>query len=179
MKADSVSAACEGQGGDPAEFVHGADAEGVSDIVSMIDDGHCFVLHGEDALLTSLEEACREGRSCMADVSISQTEGNAEGAKCNLGHKYKLVIVMNKKEGGAPGARLARRTRAQIGQADAEQAGPERRQGILNLGLGVAIFAMMSVTSLAILAPPYSYPMAAGALVPAGIMLARAARKHA
>lgn len=179
MKVHRAPAVYKGEGGDLAEFVHGADVEGVSDMVSRIDDGHCFVLHGEDDLRTPLEEVCREGkRGRTADVLISQTERDADGTKCNPGHKYKLVVMMSKK-GGTSGARLAHRTRAQIEQADAEQAGPERRQGILNLGLGVAIFAMMSVTSLAILAPPYSYPMAAGALVPAGIMLARAARKHA
>lgn len=113
MKVHSASAVYKGQGGDLAEFVHSADVEGVSDIVSMIDDGHCFVLHGEDALHTSLEEVCREGKgNRMVDVSISQTVGDAVGTKYNPVHKYRLVVMMSKKKGDAAGARLAHRTRA-------------------------------------------------------------------
>lgn len=176
MKSHSVTATHKMPDGDLAQFVHGKDLGDAVDVANMI-DGDCFVLHGEDALRGSLEAACQEGkRGRIVDVSIPQTGRDVEGGKCEPGHKYKLVIMISEKKDGTSSARLTHKTRAQI---EPEMAEPERRQGILNLGLGVAIFAVMSVTSLAILAPPYSFAIAAGALAPAGVMLARAARKHA
>ena len=114
----------------------------------------------------------------IVHVSISLTKGGAEGGKLAPGHESKLVVVVDRKNRDVAGARLAHETRERLEQARPEQARPDRRRGMLNLGLGVAILATMSITSLAILPSPYSYAIAAGALAPVGIMLARAARRH-
>lgn len=175
MKPHRATGACKLPDADLAEFVHGEDLGCTADVVDMI-DGICLVLHDKDPLRASLEAACQEGGGGrIAEVSIPRTGGG----RFEPGHKYKLVVIIGEKKSGAPIARLAHRTRSQIGLETSGPAGPERQQGMLNLGLGVAIFAVMSVTSLAILAPPYSLAMAAGALAPAGVMLARAARRRA
>lgn len=175
MGPHSAEAGRGGQRGDLAEFFGGEDLEGVADVVGAIGGGHCFVLRCEDPLRDSLLEACRGvGRGRIVDVLAPRSGRDGEGAKREPGHEYKIAVVVGGKKGGGPVARLARRTRVQIGLEP-----PERRPGMLNLGLGVAVFAVMSVTSLAILAPPYSFAIAAGALAPAGIMLARAARRNA
>ena len=76
--------------------------------------------------------------------------------------------------GAAGHAKLDSKTRERLAQAL-----PRPRLPMLNLGLGVAVFALMSATFLVALSPPLSHVFATGALAPAGIMLARAARRRA
>ena len=161
-----------------AEYVRQAGAEGAVDIASMMDDGDRFVLHGEDPLRACLEADSRVGRGRRTVyISVSSTRKDLESIGHAPDQESKLVVMTDDRVGYAPSARLSLETRSRLRTAQPAQ--PAQRRGILNLGLGVAIFAMMSVTSLAILPQPYSYAVAAGALAPAGIMLAWAARRDA
>ena len=169
---------------DLVEYMRQAGVEDAAYMSRMMGDGDCFVLLDKDDLRTPLEGSLRAGtKRRIVHVSIPLTKGGVEGGKLAPGHESKLVVVMDRKNRDAAGARLAHETRERLEQARPEQARPEqarpdRRRGMLNLGLGVAILATMSITSLAILPSPYSYAIAAGALAPVGIMLARAARRH-
>ena len=169
---------------DLVEYMRQAGVEDAAYMSRMMGDGDCFVLLDKDDLRTPLEGSLRAGtKRRIVHVSIPLTKGGVEGGKLAPGHESKLVVVMDRKDRDAAGARLAHETRERLEQARPEQARPEqarpdRRRGMLNLGLGVAILATMSITSLAILPSPYSYAIAAGALAPVGIMLARAARRH-
>lgn len=178
MKSHRGITAPNGGNDDLAEYVRQAGAEGAVDIASMMDDGDRFVLHGEDPLRECLEADSRDGKKrYTVHISVSTAKKDSEGTRHTPGHESKLVVMTDDKGGYTPSARLALETRSQLRLVQPEQ--PEQRRGKLNFGLGVAIFAMMSVTSLAILPQPYSYAVAAGALAPAGIMLARAARSDA
>lgn len=164
---------------DLVEYMRQAGVEDAAYMSRMMGDGDCFVLLDKDDLRTPLEGSLRAGtKRRIVHVSIPLTKGGVEGGKLAPGHESKLVVVMDRKDRDAAGARLAHETRERLEQARPEQARPDRRRGMLNLGLGVAILATMSITSLAILPSPYSYAIAAGALAPVGIMLARAARRH-
>lgn len=164
---------------DLAEYMRQAGVEDAAYLSRMMGDADCFVLLDKDGLRTPLEGSLRAGTEHrIVHVSISLTKGGVEGGKLAPGHESKLVVVMDRKDRDAAGARLTHETRERLEQARPEQARPDRRRGMLNLGLGVAILATMSITSLAILPSPYSYAIAAGALAPVGIMLARAARRH-
>lgn len=178
MESHKGIAACNGGNDDLAEYVRQAGAEGAVDIASMMDDGDRFVLHGEDPLRACLEADSRVGRGRRTVyISVSPTRKDPESTGHAPGQESKLVVMTDDRVGYEPSARLALETRSRLRPAQPAQ--PAQRRGILNLGLGVAIFAMMSVTSLAILPQPYSYAVAAGALAPAGIMLAWAARRDA
>ena len=164
---------------DLVEYMRQAGVEDAAYMSRMMGDGDCFVLLDKDDLRTPLEGSLRAGtKRRIVHVSIPLTKGGVEGGKLAPGHESKLVVVMDRKDRDAAGARLAHETRERLEQARPEQARPDRRRGMLNLGLGVAILATMSITSLAILPSPYSYAIAAGTLAPVGIMLARAARRH-
>lgn len=164
---------------DLVEYIRQAGVEDAAYMSRMMGDGDCFVLLDKDDLRTPLEGSLRAGtKRRIVHVSIPLTKGGVEGGKLAPDHESKLVVVMDRKDRDAAGARLAHETRERLEQARPEQARPDRRRGMLNLGLGVAILATMSITSLAILPSPYSYAIAAGALAPVGIMLARAARRH-
>ena len=160
---------------DLAEYVRQAGAgSGVADVVRMIGDGDYLVLLDQDDLRTSLENATRDGkRQHVQCASMRQVNANVGDTMPGPELEPCLVVIRSKKSVDVPNAKLSRETKMRL-----EKASPERRKGTLNLGLGVTIFALMSVTSLAILSPPYSYAVAVGALAPAGIMLARAARKN-
>lgn len=161
---------------DLAEYMRQAGAgASVVDMAQMICDEDRIVLLDGDALCASLENASQNGEGRDVQYfSMRRIEPNEDAAKSASGQQPGLIVMMRKKNVDMDNTKLARETKTQLGQAQ-----PERRSRILNLGLGAAIFALMSVTSLVILSPPYSYAVAAGALAPACIMLARAARKNA
>ena len=178
MESHRGIAACNGGDDDLAEYIRQAGAEGVVDIASMMDDGDRFVLNGEVPLRACLEADSRDGRRRhTVYISVFPTKKDFETAGHTPGQESRLVVVTDDKGDYTPSARLALETRSRLRPAQPAQ--PAQQRGILNLGLSVAIFAMMSVTSLAILPQPYSYAVAAGALAPAGIMLAWAARRDA
>lgn len=181
MESHRGIAACNGGDDDLAEYISQAGAEGAVDIASMMDDGDRFVLNGEDPLRACLEADSRDGRRHhTVYISVFPTKKDFEIAGHTPGQESRLVVVTDDKGDYTPSARLALETRLRLRPAQpAQPAQPEQQRGILNLGLSVAIFAMMSVTSLAILPQPYSYAVAAGALAPAGIMLTWAARRDA
>lgn len=178
MKSHRGITAPNGGNDDLAEYIGQAGAKGAVDIANMMDDGDRFVLHGEDPLRECLEADSRDGKKrYTVHISVSPAKKDSESTGRPPGHESKLVVMTYDKVSYTPNARLALKTRSRLRPAQPAQ--PEQRRGKLNFGLGVAIFAMMSVTSLAILPQPYSYAVAAGALAPAGIMLARAARSDA
>lgn len=161
---------------DLAEYMRQAGAgAGVVDMAQMIGDEDRIVLLDGDELRASLDNASRDGKGRHVQYfSMRRIEPNADAAKSTSGHEPGLIVMMRKKNVDMDNTKLARETKMRLGQAQ-----PGRRNRILNLGLGAAIFALMSVTSLVILSPPYSYAVATGALAPACIMLVRAARKNA
>ena len=134
-----------------------------------------FVLHNEDDLVKKLSGPSHDG-PIRHTVRMSMPRTGAEdgeGARRPRG-KFELTFVLKRTEGigrAAEGARLADKTREQLARV---RQGP--RLHMLNVGLGAAVFAVMSASSLVLLSPPLSYVFAAGALAPAGVMLARAAR---
>ena len=165
---------------DLARYIRQACDEGECDAAQMIGVEDCFILLDKDDLREHLENASRDGEGKhTVYVSIRQGKNDGEIPLHASGHEHRLVVLRPKKSADMDRARLTHDTRRRLALAPPERAKQGRRRGILNLGLGVAILAMMSVTSLAILSPPYSYVVAAGALAPVGIMLARAAGKNA
>ncbi len=161
---------------DLARYMRLAGSRGVVDAARVVHDDNCFILRNGDGLVEHLEKLSRAGSSrCTVHVSMSCEASGGEGAKPPQAGGYKVMFVRSRKEGGeeARGARLASETREGLARAR-----PGRPLRMLNLGLGVTIFATMSATSLVAISPPLSYVFALGALAPAGIMLARAARGH-
>lgn len=145
----------------------------VVDAARAIGGGNCFILHGDDPLVGILCGASSRGGPGRGAVRMSLQCSNAEsreGSGPPRGGRFEVVILPGGEEGGEA-AKLACKTRDMLARA---------REGLglrmLNVGLGVAILATMSATSLVAVSPPLGYVFAAGALVPAGIMLARAAR---
>lgn len=132
------------------------------------DDG-CFVLRSGDPLVEILCNAPRGAVRMSLHCADARSGGGDDGANPPRGGRFEVVIVPGREDGEA--AELSGKTKERLARA---QEGRGLR--MLNLGLGVAVFAIMSATSLVALSPPLSYVFAAGALAPAGIMLARAAR---
>ena len=145
----------------------------VVDAARAIGGGNCFILHGDDPLVGILCGASSRGGPGRGAVRMSLQCSNAEsreGSGPPRGGRFEVVILPGGEEGGEA-AKLACKTRDMLARA---------REGrglrMLNVGLGVAIFATMSATSLVAVSPPLGYVFAAGALAPAGIMLVRAVR---
>lgn len=153
---------------------------GVVDTARVVYDDNCFILRKEDGLVKHLGAVASSGGGGAIHtvrMSMSCTEAGASGANTSPGGRFEIIFMQERKEdlpGAAGRARLASKTRERLAQVL-----PRRRLRLLNLGLGVAVFASMSATSLVALSPPLSHVFAAGALAPAGIMLVRAARGHA
>ena len=154
-------------------------AEGVVDATQVVQGDSCFVLHNEDDLAKCLREASRSGSNRYALHMMSYTvmwKGSIVDPPQD-GRRKIVILVRNRMEAdagaAAESAKLTSKSKKWLARVR-----PGRRLRMLNLGLGVAIFATMSATSLVALSPPLSYVFAAGALVPAGIMLVRAAGGH-
>lgn len=163
--------------GDLARHMRLAGAEGVVDATRVIQGDCCFVLHGEDGLAKRLREASRSGPDRYTLMSYTAAGGGPIAGPPQDGGRKIVILVRNRREAGtgaaAESAELTSKSKKWLAGVR-----PGRRLRMLNLGLGVAIFATMSATSLVALSPPLGYVFAAGALVPAGIMLARAAWGH-
>lgn len=164
--------------GDLDRYMRLAGSKDVIDTARAVHDDNCFILHDEDGLVKHLSGLSFESASrCTVRMSMSCAgAGGGEGGGPSRGG-YKIMFVQGRKGGGERerrGARLASETKEGLARAQ-----PGRRLRMLNLGLGVTVFAAMSATSLVAISPPLSYVFAAGALAPAGIMLVRAARGHA
>ena len=165
--------------GDLARHMCLAGAEDVVDATRVIQGDYCFVLRNEDGLAKRLREASRGGpnRYTLHRMSCTVSWGGPIADPSQDGSRKIVILVKNRKEAGtdaaAESAELTSKSKKWLARMR-----PGRRLRMLNLGLGVAIFATMSATSLVALSPPLSYVFAAGALVPAGIMLARAAGGH-
>lgn len=156
-----------------------AGSMGVVDTARAVYDDNCFILRKEDGLVKHLGAVASSGGGAIHTVrmSMSCTEAGASGESTSPGGRFEIIFMQERKEdlpGAAGRAKLASKTRERLAQVL-----PRRRLRPLNLGLGVAVFALMSATSLVALSPPLSHVFAAGALAPAGIMLVRAARGHA
>ena len=175
--------------GDLARHMRLAGAECAAGATRVVQGDCCFVLHSEDGLAKRLRKASRggPGRYALHTMSYTATgagagEGPIAGPSQDGGRKI-VILVPNRREAGAgAGAAAGAAERAELTSKSKKwlaRMRPGRRLRMLNLGLGVAIFATMSATSLVALSPPLSYVFAAGALAPAGIMLARAAGGHA
>ena len=141
------------------------------------DDG-MFALHNEDGLVKKLSGPSHDG-PIRHTVRMSMPRTGAEdgeGARRPRG-KFELTFVLKRMEGiegATEGARLADKIRERLARVR-----PKPRLHMRNIGIGLAVFVALSATSLVLWHPPLSYVLAAGALAPAGIMLARAAGKYA
>ena len=178
MEPHSKTALREIEDSDLARYMRLAGSSGVVDTAQVVYDANCFILRKEDGLVEHLGAVASGGAPLhTVRMSMSCTEVEASGADTSPGGKFEIIFMHGWKESrpdAAGRARLASKTRERLAQVL-----PRRRLRLLNLGLGVAIFALMSATSLVALSPPLSYVFAAGALAPAGIMLVRAASGHA
>lgn len=162
---------------------------GAVDAARAVQGDCCFVLHSEDGLARRLREASRGGPGRHALHMMSYTAAGAAGGgpiagPPQDGGRKIVILVRNRREAGrgaGAGAGVAVESAELTSKSKKWLARmrPGRRLRMLNLGLGVAIFATMSATSLVALSPPLGYVFAAGALAPAGIMLVRAAGGHA
>ena len=179
MEPHSTASLQEMEEGDLAKHMRLPDSKVVVDAAQAIHDDNCFILHNEDGLVKHLSKISPDG-SGRYTVRMSMScagAGAGAGEMAPRGYRFEIILVRGQRGDGpvaAEGAELASRTKGWLARAR-----PGRRLRLLNLGLGVAIFAAMSATSLVAVSPPLSYVFAAGALAPAGIMLARAAGRHA
>ena len=163
---------------DLARYMRLPDSRCVSDAARAIKGDNCFILCRGDDLV---ERLCKvpHGDSGRRTVRMSMPCEDGEsgaGAWASRGSGLEIILVRGQEDGGevpAERAVLTGKTKKWL-----DRVRPGRRLRMLNLGLGVAIFATMSATSLVALSPPLSYVFAVGALAPAGIMLARAAGAH-
>ena len=178
MGLHSTTALREIEDSDLARYMRLAGSMGVVDTARVVYDDNCFILRKEDGLVKHLGAVARGGAPLhTVRMSMSCTETEASGVDTSQDGKFEIIFMQGWKENrpdAAGRAKLASKTRERLAQVL-----PRRRLRLLNLGLGVAIFALMSATSLVALSPPLSHVFAAGALAPAGIMLVRAARGHA
>lgn len=154
---------------DPKEVVHTTQAFYGDD---------SFILHNEDGLVKQLSKQLHNGASRhTVRMSMPRTgaEGD-EGAMRSQDDKFVFTIVLERSKSvgrATEGSKLASRTSEWLARVR-----PKPRLNIRNIGIGLAVFAAMSATSLVVWHPPLSYVLAAGALAPAGVMLARAAGKY-
>lgn len=163
---------------DLARHMRLADPGRLTGAVRAIHDGTCFILHSGDDLVGLLSRASRgDSGRCTVRMSLPREfEGRGADGKAPRGGGFEIIFVERREDGGRGSedrAELTGRTREWLARAR-----PGRRLRMLNLGLGAAIFAAMSAAFLVAMSPPLSYVFAAGALAPAGIMLARAASGH-
>lgn len=137
-----------------------------------------FVLHNEDGLVKKLSEPSHDGpirHTVLMPMPRTGAE-DGEGAMLSQDDKFEFTVVLERSESvgrATEGSRLASRTREWLARVR-----PKPPLNIRNIGIGLAVFAAMSATSLVVWHPPLSYVLAAGALAPAGVMLARAAGKY-
>ena len=162
---------------DLARYMRLPDSRCVSDAARAIKGDNCFILCRGDDLV---ERLCKvpHGDSGRRTVRMSMPcEDGESGAGAEAGAPrgggLEIILVRGREDGGevpAERAVLTGKTKRRLARA---RGGQWLR--MLNLGLGVAIFATMSATFLVAVAPPLGYVFAAGSLAAAGIMLARAA----
>ena len=178
MEPHSRTAPREIEDDDLAKHMRLPGSEGIVDTARSVHDAGCFILHKEDGLVEHLGTVARDDAPTRTvRMSMSCTEAADAAGNPSPGGRFEIIILRAQKDnrpGAAGGARLASKTRERLARTR-----PGRRLRMLNLGLGVGIFAAMSATFLVAASPPLSHVFAAGALAPAGIMLVRAARGHA
>lgn len=159
---------------DLAKYMRLAGSRRMVDTTQVIHDDECFILHSEDGLVKPLSKIPRvDSKRYTVHMSMQCTEAGGDPSQDD---RFEIIFVRERKgdgQGAAEGAELTSKSKKWLNRMR-----PGRRLRMLNLGLGVAVFATMSAISLVALSPPLSYVFAAGALAPAGIMLIRAARGH-
>ena len=163
---------------DLARYMRVPGSKGIVDTARSVHDAGCFILHKEDVLVKHLGTVARDDAPTRTvRMSMSCTEAADADGNPSQGGEFEIIILRERKDSrldAAGGARLDSKTRERLARMR-----PGRRLRMLNLGLGVGIFAAMSATFLVAASPPLSHVLAAGALAPAAIMLVRAARGHA
>lgn len=173
MEQHSGAAPQEVEDGDLDRYMRLAGSRGMIDAARVLRDDGCFIVRSGDVLGSHLGRLSSGGAGRRI-VRMSVLGAGGDGAGQFQEGGYEIIFVRGRKEAVAEkdggGARLAGRTKRRLARAR-----PGRRLRLLNLGLGVAVFAIMSATSLVALSPPLGHIFAAGALAPAGIMLIRAA----
>ena len=178
MEPHSWAAHREIEDDDLARYMRLPGSDCIVDAARSVHDAGCFILHKEDGLVKHLGAVARDvAPTRTVRMSMSCTGAADAGGNPSPGGRFEIIILRARKDnrsGAAGGARLASKTRERLAWAR-----PGRRLRMLNLGLGVGIFAVMSATFLVAASPPLSHVFAAGALAPAGIMLVRAVRGHA
>ena len=159
---------------DLARYMRLAGSRRMVDTTQVIHDDKCFILRSEDGLVKHLNRISHVDPKRYTVRMSMQCTGSGSGASQD--DKFEIIFVRERKGDGAgkaEGAELTGKSKKWLARVR-----PGRGLRMLNLGLGIAIFATMSATSLVALSPPLSYVFAAGALAPAGMMLVRAAKGH-